>query len=73
MNPIFKGIYFFWLRNRPLITYATGGMEGGHPKYVQVRTGGGVDKSVMRYIRTKWMASNKCYRIIFVQWFGQVH
>ena len=32
-------LFVFWLRNRPSIKYVRG-MEGGHPKCVQVRTGG---------------------------------
>ena len=35
--------------------------------------GGGVEKSVLRYTRTKWMAPNKCCGIFFVHWYGQVH
>ena len=29
--------------------------------------------SVIRYIRTKWVAPNKCRGAFFVHWFGQVH
>ena len=29
-------------------------------------------KSVERSARTKWMAPNKCHRIFFVHWLGQV-
>ena len=29
--------------------------------------------SVIKYVRTKWMAPNKCCGIFFVRWFGQVH
>ena len=33
-------LFFFWLRNRPSINYVRNcEMEGGHRKYVQVRTG----------------------------------
>ena len=35
--------------------------------------GGGLDKLVQRYVRTKWMAPNKCCGIFFVHWYGQVH
>ena len=34
---------------------------------------GRVGKSVIRYVRTKWMAPDKCYGIFFVQCSGQVH
>ena len=30
-------------------------MEGGHPKCAQVRTVGEDEKSIIRYIHTKWM------------------
>ena len=33
----------------------------------------GVKKSVLRYVRTKWMAPNKCCEIFFVHWSSQVH
>ena len=35
--------------------------------------GEGVEKSVLRYVRTKWMAPNKLGGIFFVHWYGQVH
>ena len=34
-------LFFDWEIGHPLSTYATGRMEGGHPKCVQVRTGEG--------------------------------
>ena len=33
----------------------------------------GVEKSVLRCVRTKWMAPNKCCGIFCVQWYSQVH
>ena len=33
----------------------------------------GVEKLVLRYIRTKWMAPNKSCGIFFVHWYDQVH
>ena len=33
----------------------------------------GVEKLVLRYVRTRWMAPNKCCGIFFVHWFRQVH
>ena len=35
--------------------------------------GKGVEKSVLRYMRTKWIAPNKLGGIFFVHWYGQVH
>ena len=35
--------------------------------------GRGVEKLVIRYVRTKWIAPNKFCGIFFVLWFGQVH
>ena len=32
-----------------------------------------VEKLVLRYVRTKWMAPNKCCGIFFVHWCGQVN
>ena len=32
-----------------------------------------VKKLVIRYVRTKWMASNKCCGKFFVHWSGKVH
>ena len=34
---------------------------------------GGVEKLVIRYVRTTWMAPNKCCENFFVHWSGQVH
>ena len=35
--------------------------------------GKGVEKSVIRYVITKWMASIKFRGRFFVHWFGKVH
>ena len=32
-----------------------------------------VEKSVIRYVCTKWMAPDKFCGIFFVDWFGQAH
>ena len=62
-------LFVFWLRiGHPLITYATGEIDAGSSKmctgaYRERR----VQKSVIRYIRTKWIAPNKCCGIFFVQ------
>ena len=48
--------------------------KGGYSKCVNMRTSGReVEKSVIRYVRTKWMAPDKCSGIFFVHWSGQVH
>ena len=47
-------------------TYAYMGEGGGGG------AGRGVEKSVLRYVRTKWMAPNKC-GMFFVHWYGQIH
>ena len=70
-----------WERDHPLSTYATGGMEGADRG-----EGGGViqnvykcvqgeeeEKSIIRYVRTKWMVRNKCCRMFFMHWFAQIH
>ena len=57
----------------PLSTYTTSGMEGVTQNVYSHVLGEGVERSVMRYVRTKWMAPSKCCGIFFVHWFGQVH
>ena len=48
--------------------------KGGYSKRVDMRKerGGGVEKSVIKYVRTKWMAPNNCCGISFVYWSGQL-
>ena len=74
VNAIFQCSYllFGWVIGHPLSTYATGEMEGDHPKCVQCILREGVEKPVIKYVRTKWMVPNKCCGIFFVHWFGQV-
>ena len=56
------------------ITYAKGGYSKCVPMSKRKRRGGsGVEKSIMKYVRTIWMAPNKCCGIFFVYWSGQVH
>ena len=31
-----------------------------------------VEKLVLRYVRTKWIAPNKCWGIFLVHWYDQV-
>ena len=67
-------ICFYWLRNRPSIKYVRNGNGGGKSRMC---TGAyrerGVKKSVIRYVRTKWMAPSKVCGIFSMKWFGQVH
>ena len=64
-NNIWTLLFVFWLRNRPSIKYVRN-CTGAHRDW-------GVEKLVIRYVRTKWIAPNKCCGIFFVYWFGQVH
>ena len=76
VNTIFECCYLFfgWEIGHTLRTYATGGMEGSSWKLCTgAYRGRGVEKSVIRYVRTKWMAPKKCCGVFFVYWFGQVH
>ena len=46
----------------------------GYYKGVHMHTSGmRIEKSVIRYVRTKWMTPNKCCGIFLVHWSGQVH
>ena len=61
----------FWLRKgHPLSTYATGEMERGHPKYVQVRTGGGVlkNRSLETYALNRWPQKNFVKYFLALLW-----
>ena len=40
---------------------------------LMIKGRGRVEKAVVRYVRTKWMAPNKYCGMFFVQWYGQVH
>ena len=52
------------------ITYT----KRGYSKCAHMRTRwSGVEKWIIRYVRTKWMTPNKCCGIFFVHWVGQVH
>ena len=78
VNTIFECSYLFfdWVIGHPLSTYATGGIERGPSKMCTGAywgRGEGVEKSVIRYVRTKWMALNKCCGRFFVHCFSQVH
>ena len=60
-------LFEFWLRNRPSIKYVrTGGMEGSLKMCTGAYRGNGVEKSVIRYARTKWMPLNKSCGMFFV-------
>ena len=66
----------FWLRNRPSIKYVRNWRKGGGGviqnvcRCVQWE---GVEKSILRYVRIKWMVQNKYCGIFFVHWFDQAH
>ena len=49
--------------------------KGDYSKCVPMSTRGrkGVEKPVIKYVRTKWIAPSKCCGIFFVHWSGQVH
>ena len=48
--------------------------KDSYSKQVPMRTRWrGIEKSVIRYVRTKWMAPDKCCGIFFVHWSGQIH
>ena len=59
------------------ITYA----KGGYSKCVHMRTrgrgrgggGGGGEKSVIRYVRNKWIPQDNCCKILVAYWSRQVH
>ena len=76
VNTIFECSYlFFWMRNRLSIKYVRNlGNGGGSSKLCAgAYLGRGVEKLVIRYVRTKWMDPSKCCGIFFVHWFGQEH
>ena len=55
-------LFVFWLRNRPSINYVCNWGNGAgwsFEMFTGACRGRGVEKSVMRYVRTKWMAPNK--------------
>ena len=67
VNTIFECSYlFFGWWKRPAIRYVCNWGNVGCSCKV-------VEKLVIRYVRIKWMAPNKCYGIFFAHWFGQVY
>ena len=63
VNSIFECFYLFfgWEIRHPLSTYAIGRMNGVIQNVYRCVLGeGGGWKLVIRYVRTKWMATNKC-------------
>ena len=68
LNTIFECCYLFsvWEIGHPL---STGSSQMCTCPYRE----SGVEKLVIRYVRTKWMAPNKCCGTFFVHWFGQVY
>ena len=76
VNTIFECCYFFfWLRRRPSIKYVRkwGNGEGSSKMFTGAYRERGVEKLVIRYLRTKSMAPNKFCWIFFVHWFSKVH
>ena len=48
--------------------------SNSYPKCVHVLTiGRGLEKSVLRYVRTKWISTNKCCGKFFMYWSDEVH
>ena len=68
-------LFIFLFKNRPSIKYVCNwGNGGGSSKMCKgTYSGRGVEKSVIRYVRTKWMAPNKFRGIFFMHWLSQVH
>ena len=59
VNTLFECCYLFfrWEIGHPLTTYATGGMEGRSSKVCAgAYRAKGVEKSVIRFVRAKWIA-----------------
>ena len=56
---------FFW--NKPTSETVT------LNAYICLQGRQGVEKLVLRYVRTKWMSPNKCCGIFFVHWYDQVN
>ena len=67
--------FVFRLRNRPSIKYVRnwGNRVGSSKLFTRAYRERGVEKSIIGYVRTKWMAPNKFCEIFFLHWFGQVH
>ena len=66
-------LFVFWLRNRPFIKQVRNWGNGGGVIQNVYRCVQGVEKSVIRYLRTKWIAPNKFCEIFFIHWFSQIH
>ena len=76
VNTIFEcSCLFFWMKNWPSIKYVDNWGNGGVSSKMctDAYLGRGVEQSVISYVRTKWMAPDKCCGIFCVHWFGQVH
>ena len=74
LNAIFECSYLFFgcKIGHPLSMCNTGGMEWAIQNVYGCVQGEGFEKSVIRHVRTKWMAASKCYGIVFVHWFGDI-
>ena len=66
VNTVFECCYLFygWEIGHPLSKCASGGMEegvgGGDSKYIQMVQQEGIENSVIRHIRTKWLWNIFC-------------
>ena len=56
---------FFW--KNPMVETVTLNAN------ISLQGRGGVEKSLLRYISTKWMTPKKCCRIFIGHWYDQVH
>ena len=63
-------LFVFWWRTSLSIKYVLkrGSGRGDTQNVSRYVKGKGFEKSVIRYVRTKWMPLNICCRIFFVRW-----
>ena len=68
-------LFTFWLKNRPSIKYVRNRRNGGGSSKMctDACRKWGVERSVIRYVRTKWMAPSKFCGMFLMRWFGQAH
>ena len=68
-------LFIFWLRNRLSVKYVSnwGNGRGLSKTCKGAFKGRGVEKQVIRYVRTKRLVPSKFCGIFSVYWFGQVH
>ena len=63
-------LFVYWWRTSLSIKYVPnrGSRRGDTENVSRYVKGKGFEKSVIRYVRTKWMPLNICCRIFFVRW-----